>query len=132
VAKHGWPAFRSEEERIVAGALKPGNIVATGGGAIESEATRATLAANAEVIWIRADVAFLKSRLVRSKHRPSLTGASVTDEVEVVLAKRDPWYRSIADRIVTADQPRPEQLKILLRPIEATPLTPSPPTPPSP
>ncbi|MGK0351871.1 MAG: 3-phosphoshikimate 1-carboxyvinyltransferase [Planctomycetota bacterium] len=132
VAKHGWPAFRSEEERIVADALQPGNIVATGGGAIESEATRATLAANAEVIWIRADVAFLKSRLARSKHRPSLTGASVTDEVEVVLAKRDPWYRSIADRIVTADQPRPEQLKILLRPLEAIPLTPNPPTPPSP
>lgn len=119
VAKHGWPAFRSEEERIVAGALQPGNIIATGGGAIESEATRATLATDAEVIWIRADVAFLKSRLSRSKHRPSLTGASVTDEVEVVLAKRDPWYRSIADRIVSADQPRPEQLEILLRPLEA-------------
>ncbi|MGK0201160.1 MAG: 3-phosphoshikimate 1-carboxyvinyltransferase [Planctomycetota bacterium] len=131
VAKHGWPAFRSEEERIVADALKPGNIIATGGGAIESEATRATLANNAEVLWIRADVAFLKSRLTRSKHRPSLTGASVTDEVETVVAKRDPWYRSIADRIVTADQPRPEQLDILLRPLEAFLESRNPPIPPS-
>ncbi len=133
VAKHGWPAFRSEEERIVANALEPGNIIATGGGAIESEATRATLAKDAEVIWIRADVEFLKARLARSKHRPSLTGASVTDEIEAVVAKRDPWYHSIADRIVAADQPRPEQLEILLRPLhQATSGTRSPSVPPSP
>jgi 3-phosphoshikimate 1-carboxyvinyltransferase len=118
VAKHGWPAFRSEEERIVADALEPGNIIATGGGAIESEATRTILAENAEVIWIRAEVAFLKARLARSKHRPSLTGASVTDEIEAVVATRDPWYRSIADRIVSADQPRPEQLETLLQPLQ--------------
>ena len=116
VAKHGWPAFRSEEERLVAKALKPGNIIATGGGAIESETTRAILARDAEVIWIRADAEFLRSRLARSKHRPSLTGASVTDEVETILQKRDPWYRSIAHRIVDANQPRPEQLELIMRP----------------
>jgi 3-phosphoshikimate 1-carboxyvinyltransferase len=118
VAKHGWPAFRSEEERIVADVLKPGNIIATGGGAIESDTTRASLAKNAEVCWIQADVDFLKTRLARSEHRPSLTGASVIDEIEAVVATRDPLYRSIANRTVAANQPRTEQLEILLQPLQ--------------
>lgn len=117
VEKHGWPAFRQAEERIVAESLKPATIIATGGGAIESEATRRLLAERAEVLWIRADAAFLKARLARSKHRPSLTGASVTAEVDEVLARRDPLYAGVADRIVEADQERPAQLAALLQPV---------------
>ena len=110
VSKHGWPAFRQAEERIVLSNLKPGHILATGGGAIESPTTRAALTARCEVIWLQTDAALLQARLRLDQTRPSLTGASVADEVPAVLAQREPWYRSVANRIVDATLPIQEQL----------------------
>ena len=110
VEANSWPAFRTLEERIVANALVPGHVIATGGGAIESEATRAILTDRATVIWLRADAKLLRQRLANDDHRPSLTGASIIDEVAEVLAKREPMYREIAARIIDADHPLAEQL----------------------
>ena len=90
--------------------LKPGHILATGGGAIESPTTRAALTARCEVIWLQTDAALLQARLRLDQTRPSLTGASVADEVPAVLAQREPWYRSVANRIVDATLPIQEQL----------------------
>jgi 3-phosphoshikimate 1-carboxyvinyltransferase len=112
VSKHGWPGFRQEEQRIVLANLKPGHILATGGGAIESPTTRAALVERCEVIWLQAGAALLQARLRLDQTRPSLTGASVADEVQAVLAQREPWYRSVANRIVDAGLPLPEQLAI--------------------
>src|SRR5262249_18756696 len=53
VALKGWPAFRSEEERLVREALKPGHVVSLGGGACESAATRKFLKDHATVVWIQ-------------------------------------------------------------------------------
>lgn len=110
VRANGWAAFRAKEERIVADALAPGHVIATGGGAIESEATRATLMKRSVVIWLRADAELLRQRLANDDHRPSLTGASVTDEVAAVLAKREPIYRALATRVLDASKPTGEQL----------------------
>lgn len=113
VAANGWPAFRSEEERLVRASLEPGCVVATGGGAIESDATRALLAEQASVIWLRADAALLRQRLAGDDHRPSLTGAPVVDEVADVLAKRDPLYRNAADHILDANLATTAQITLL-------------------
>lgn len=121
VTKHGWPAFRAEEERIVLHYLQPGNIVATGGGAIESEAARSALRNRAFVIWVRADIEFLRARLTHDQKRPSLTGAPVADEIAEVLTKRAPYYSALADLIVESDQSRPEQLEFILQSIQERP-----------
>ncbi|HIE69211.1 MAG TPA: shikimate kinase II, partial [Planctomycetes bacterium] len=62
------------------------------------------------VVWVRAAAKLLPQRLANDDHRPSLTGASIIDEVAEVLAKREPMYREIAARIIDADKPLAEQL----------------------
>ena len=121
VAKNGWPAFRAEEERIVMHYLQPGNIIATGGGAIESEASRSELEKRAFVIWLRANIEFLRARLANDQKRPSLTGSPVADEIAQVLAKREPHYSAVANLIVESDQSRPEQLEFILQSIQERP-----------
>ena len=97
VAAHGWPAFRREEARLVADALQPGAVVSTGGGAIESDATRALLHERALVVWLEAPAPVLRTRLGDGALRPSLTGREVADEIVDVLAHREPLYRALAD-----------------------------------
>ena len=121
VAKHGWPAFRAEEERIIIHYLQPGNIIATGGGAIESGATRSALGDRAFVIWVRAKIEFLRARLAHDQKRPSITGAPVTAEIAAVLAKREPHYSALANLIVESDQSRPEQLEFILQSVQERP-----------
>ncbi|MEZ6038606.1 MAG: 3-phosphoshikimate 1-carboxyvinyltransferase [Planctomycetota bacterium] len=113
VAANGWPAFRAEEQQLVASALQPGTIVATGGGAIEASDTQAMLRERAFVVFVDAPLELLRARLAGSD-RPSLTGAAVTDELDAVLARRLPIYRALADRTVDAARPLDEQLSLAL------------------
>lgn len=96
VAAHGWPAFRAEEQRIVASALRPGTIVATGGGAVEAAATRRLLREHAVTLWLDAPVAVLRERLHGATDRPSLTGAPVDQELEAIAARRRDLYAEVA------------------------------------
>lgn len=114
VAENGWPAFREAEQRIVADALQPGCVVATGGGAIESETTRGALRARACVLYVEAPLGLLQQR-VRGSGRPSLTGAPIDDEIEPVLTRRAPLYRAVAHRTVDATLPTDEQLEAAMR-----------------
>lgn len=113
VEANGWPAFRREEARIVAASLQPGQVVATGGGAIENPATCAVLAERAGVVWLRADAALLEQRLANDKDRPSLTGAPITAEVAEILRQRDPLYQQCADYILDANIATAAQVTLL-------------------
>jgi 3-phosphoshikimate 1-carboxyvinyltransferase len=104
VATNGWPAFRAEEERLVAAALQPNTIVSTGGGALESERTRGLLRERALVLWLDAPLALLQQRLaIDGASRPSITGAPVLDELPALLAKRRPYYAAVAHVRVDAE-----------------------------
>jgi 3-phosphoshikimate 1-carboxyvinyltransferase len=115
VQANGWPAFRREEQRIVSESLGPGRIVALGGGAVESEPVRKLLADQAVVIWLRATPQLLRERLAGDEHRPSLTGAPVHDEVDEVLTRRGPLYRTVATRIIDAGLSQAEQVAMATR-----------------
>lgn len=112
---NGWPAFRREEQAIVRDSLRPGTVVATGGGCVEVEATRAALRERAFVVFVDAPVELLRERL-RDGSRPSLTGAPITEELDAVLSQREPLYRALADRTVAAELDVDEQLRALTRP----------------
>ena len=114
VAANGWPAFRAAEARIVADSLRPGTVVATGGGAVEDAATRDQLRARSFVIHLEAPAELLRRRVADSD-RPSLTGAAITDEVEAVLLRRAPLYGAIAHRTLDATLPRDELLARAVR-----------------
>ena len=116
VAVHDWPAFRGHEERFVADALIPATIVSTGGGAIESAATRALLRERTLVVWLDAPAELLRQRLAAAPGgRPSITGGSVLDEIDVLLRRRNPLYAEIAHVRIDAALPTQQQVEQALQ-----------------
>lgn len=95
---HGEAEFRKLEEVAVAQALSEPSVVATGGGAVLSEATRELLK-NATVIYLKTDGRHVKSRL-RSGKRP-LVKNGFDDWVRIYEARK-PIYQSVADYTVDA------------------------------
>jgi shikimate kinase len=118
-AERGEAAFRDAEALALADILA-GNgplVLATGGGAVLRDANRALLMARGGcVVYLHAPASVLSDRLRRSAGgRPSLTGASVADEVPHLLAIRDPLYRAVASQVIDASQPTAAVAEALIR-----------------
>ncbi|MEE9393476.1 MAG: 3-phosphoshikimate 1-carboxyvinyltransferase [Planctomycetota bacterium] len=115
VEKEGWPSFRRAEEAIIAEELRPGVILATGGGAVESESTRAILKKKAAVIWITEELATIGGRLrADSQGRPALSDTGLLPELESALDRRAPFYEDVADIILPPGLSSNEQIGILV------------------
>lgn len=111
VATHGWPAFRAEEARLIADALRPGHILSTGGGALEHAPTRELLRTRSLPIWLDGPIELLRDRLLTEPAtRPSITGASITDELPTLLARRNPLYAECAALRLDAALPTSQQV----------------------
>lgn len=109
-SRFGEAAFRRAEraalervlgERPCVLALGGGTPTAPGAAELLDQASRG----GAAVVYLRATAATLRARLERmdNTHRPSLTGAGVLNEIDVVLAARDGLYRSLARYTVECD-----------------------------
>ena len=110
---HGEAAFRDQEERALATVLAGEGplVLATGGGAVLREANRRLLAERGGlVVYLDVPATVLQERLGHhSGGRPSLTGASVVEEVPALLAVRDPLYREVA-QLSVATGPGPAEV----------------------
>jgi shikimate kinase len=101
-AAEGEPGFRARERRELELAAREGGraVVATGGGIVLAEANVKLLRSSGFVVWLRAPPAVLRGRLERDSataaRRPALSGNSALDEVERMLAAREPLYASTA------------------------------------
>jgi shikimate kinase len=101
-AGEGEAGFRERESRALAAlAARPeGAVIATGGGVILSGANVSVLRASGTVVWLRASAAVLRDRMAKdsatASRRPALLGKSPLEEVEDVLAEREPLYRAAA------------------------------------
>lgn len=101
-ASDGESAFRRLEEDVLAGLLGDGvdRVVATGGGAVLSPATRRRLVAAGPVVWLTAAAETLAERVAADSAaanvRPSLTGNDPAAEMAEVLASRRPLYQQVA------------------------------------
>ena len=114
-ATDGEPEFRRLERELLAELLQRDRIVvAAGGGAILNEATRRDLKTFGPVIWLQASVDAIERRLATDsttgQRRPNLTSTGGREEIERLLAIREPLYRECATIIVDADSAAPEQL----------------------
>jgi len=112
VAAHGWDHFRGLEVAVCSDvAAQPDLVIDCGGGVVEREANIATLRAGGVVFWLRATPATIVSRIGGDNNRPSLTGTkSFTEEVEEVLARRQPLYERLAHAAIDTDSRTPEDL----------------------
>jgi shikimate kinase len=102
--KEGEEAFRDWESLAIGSVCVPGSvssIISLGGGAILRPGNRAMLKQHGQTVWLTAPATTLASRISRDEanriRRPSLTGLGELDEVEKVLALREPLYREAAD-----------------------------------
>lgn len=102
VKRKGWKSFRKIEEELIKENLKPGFVFSLGGGAIESPRTRKLLQRNAMNIFVTLSAPKIVKRLEKEK-RPPLTRLPLTKEVPLILRKRTPMYRSIANLTVPGD-----------------------------
>lgn len=107
VEKEGWKGFRARESQILIDTTKPNRVIATGGGMVLAEHNRHFMKQNGTVIFLSATAATLAARLMKDPNvaqRPSLTGLSIVDEMEKVLAERLPLYHDAAHHIVNVEQ----------------------------
>ncbi|GAB4382628.1 MAG: shikimate kinase AroL [Phycisphaerales bacterium] len=110
-AKYGESGYRQAETRALRKVLtRPGQIIALGGGTPTAPGARdiierAQLGRNAMVIYLRASASTLRERLSKAdvSDRPALTGTDSIAEIDLVLARRDGLYRSIADEVIDVD-----------------------------
>ena len=115
VARHGWDRFRQEESRLLEEVpAMSATVLATGGGAIEHQQIWRKLRQYCLVVWLDADLATIRQRLgqdpATTTQRPSLTGATVEDELEQVLRRRLPLYAQGSDLCLQTAGVAPERI----------------------
>jgi shikimate kinase len=103
---HGEPHFRDGEARVIARLLSGGPLVlATGGGAVLREETRARIRERAISIWLKADAEVILRRVRRRTDRPLLRTADPAAMIEHLIAEREPVYRLADVTVASRDVP---------------------------
>lgn len=114
-AEQGEPAFRDLETTVVAELCgREAVVLALGGGAILRETNRKSLKACREVVWLQATPETLLGRLAGDTttpdRRPNLTNHGGRAEIEVLLAEREPIYRTCATLEVDTEGKQPAEI----------------------
>ncbi|WP_346892458.1 shikimate kinase [uncultured Roseibium sp.] len=105
-AAHGEPYFRKGEERVIARLLREGpQVLATGGGAYMSAATRDEIAENGISIWLKADFDTVMERVRKRSNRPLLQNPDPEGTMRELIAKRYPVYGMAELTVSSRDVP---------------------------
>jgi shikimate kinase len=107
-ADDGEPVFRAFEESTTAELLDAPGVLALGGGAVLSPATRATLAGR-PVVWLQVTIAHAAGRVGLNEARPLLLG-NVRGRLVKLLNERTPLYAEVARASVDTDGLTPDQV----------------------
>ena len=106
--EEGEMAFRQREAEICRSlSAQTNQIIATGGGALLADQTRAALEASGTVIFLTADQAQLVERLRTANHRPLLADA-LEQELGSLLQRRQQAYQSFPLQLDTTNL-KPDQ-----------------------
>lgn len=109
VARAGWPEFRRREKELVARFARPqGLVLATGGGVVLDPGNIRQLRAGGLLVWLQAQPATIRRRLLHDTgqlaRRPGLTSQGTLEEIDTVLAQRQPYYQAAADFCLPVDE----------------------------
>ncbi|MDP7247399.1 MAG: shikimate kinase [Candidatus Peribacteraceae bacterium] len=115
ISKNGEENFRKLESQIIIESLKPGNLIITGGGAIESDEVRSALKNKSAVIWIRAGKEKVKKHIAEAKKERHEFADKDPDVIASdLLAKRNPLYKEVADITIHERVPFSQYLTIAI------------------
>lgn len=103
---HGQDAFRRAERAEIVRVSSSNAVISTGGGAPITSANRATMMSTGRIIWIRAGLKTIESRLGDMKSRPLLGEKPLAE----ILASREKVYSALADVRFDADNTTPEEV----------------------
>lgn len=99
----GEAGFRQREKRMLQRlSMLEGVLVATGGGAVVSEANRDLLRHSGIVVYLRTSIDQQLDRLGRDRSRPLLQTADKHCKLLALAAHRNPLYEQTADLIFPA------------------------------
>ena len=107
-ADDGEPAFRALEETTTAELVDVPGVVALGGGAVLSPATRAALVGR-PVVWLRVTIAHAAGRVGLNEARPLLLG-NVRGRLLALLNERTPLYEAVSLAAVDTDGLTPAEV----------------------
>ena len=96
----GFMALRAIEEEVLMALELEGRVIATGGSAVYSAAVMHHLAAAGPVVYLQADEALLKRRVVAGG--PRGIASSPADSFATIFAERTPLYERYSDFSVGA------------------------------
>ncbi len=99
VEAKGWDFFRAKEkEMLLELTSSPGQIIACGGGAILHQDIWAKIKESSFVVWLKADIETICSRLAgdqaTASQRPSLSGQDIYQEIAEIVKERTPLYQA--------------------------------------
>ncbi|MEM0905768.1 MAG: shikimate kinase [Pseudomonadota bacterium] len=119
-AAHGEPAFREGEERVIARLMREGPmVIATGGGAFMSEATRSAIKQHGISVWLDASTEVLLSRIVKRSHRPLFHGVDPRQKLLDLRAARDPVFAKATLRIASSAGPHDRVVNRIINALRA-------------
>lgn len=107
-AADGEPVFRKFEEEATVELLRRQGVLALGGGAVLSAATRKALEDH-RVVWLRVGVPAAFHRVGLDTARPLLLG-NVRGRLIKLLGERTPLYEEVAAARVDTDDASPEEV----------------------
>jgi shikimate kinase len=102
----GEAAFRALESRLLPDLLRPGSVVALGGGAPIDDANWKVIVEGSTTVFIDCGFDTIWGRIKDAATRPLMTGRS-RDELEALLQQRRPRYMEAVHRV---DGDRPEDV----------------------
>ncbi len=108
-ATEGEPAFRALEEDVLQELLtRPDTVIAAGGGAVLSAATRERMKAAGRVVFLNVSPEVAEQRIASdattAERRPALTSLPAREEIERTMAARMPLYAECATITLDADE----------------------------
>lgn len=111
----GEAGFRKREEQVIAELSALSDVVlATGGGAVLSAASRESLKTRGVVIYLRGSPEHLYERTRHDRNRPLLQTQNPQKRLRELYQQRDPLYREIADIVMDTGRQSISQMTRIL------------------
>ncbi len=117
--EQGEAAFRDIERIKIAKLLGgPPCVLSTGGGAILNPDTRQLIAQKSIVIWLKARLETLLSRVAKDKSRPLLKTADPAARMQQLLENRTPFYAEAPIHIDTDTKSFEETVEAMVNAVQ--------------